>query len=83
MGVAAETKEAEAKDFPILQLGKKENPPTPARNSRWRRLCQVLDEPPSANLFLFLIACAKRMGVIAAGMRLWVHHHHQPSPFYS
>ena len=60
MGVAAETKEAEVKDFPILQLGKKENPPTPTRNSRWRRLCEVLDEPPSANLFLFLIACAKR-----------------------
>ena len=33
MGVAAETKETEAKDFLILQPGKKENSPTPARNS--------------------------------------------------
>ena len=49
MGVAAETKEAEAKDFPILQPGKKENSPTPARNRSWRRLRQVLDEPPNAN----------------------------------
>ena len=49
MGVAAETKEAEAKDFPILQLGKKENSPTLARNRSWRRLRQVLDEPLNAN----------------------------------
>ena len=32
MGVATETKEAEAKDFPILQPGKKENSHTLARN---------------------------------------------------
>ena len=49
MGVTAETKEAEAKDFPILQPGKKENPPTPARNRNWRKLRQVLDEPSSTN----------------------------------
>ena len=49
MGVAAETKEAEAKDFPILQPGKKENSPTPTRNRSWRILRQVLDEPPNAN----------------------------------
>ena len=32
MGVAVETKEIEAKDFLILQPGKKENFPTSARN---------------------------------------------------
>ena len=32
MGVAAEVKEAEAKDFPILQLDKKENFPPSTMN---------------------------------------------------
>ena len=49
MGVAAEAKEAEAKDLSILQPSKKENSPPSTRNRSWRRLCQVLDEPPNAN----------------------------------
>ena len=49
MGVATETKEAKAKDFPILQSGKKENSPTSIKNRSWCRLRQVLDEPPNAN----------------------------------
>ena len=49
MGVAAETKEAETKDFSIFQPGKKKNFPTPVRNCSWCRLHQVLNEPPNAN----------------------------------
>ena len=33
MGIVAEAKEVEAKDFPILQPGKKENSP-PSTNNR-------------------------------------------------
>ena len=49
MGVVAEAKEAEAKDLPILQPGKKENSPPSIRSRSWRRLRQVLNEPPNAN----------------------------------
>ena len=49
VGVAVEAKEAEAKDFLTLQSGKKENSPPSTRNSSWRKLHQVLDEPPNAN----------------------------------
>ena len=49
MGVAVEVKEAEAKDFPILQPDKEENSPPSTRNRSWRRLLQVLDEPPNTN----------------------------------
>ena len=49
MGVTTETKEVEAKDFPTLQSGKKENSLTLTRNRSWRRLHQVLNEPLNAN----------------------------------
>ena len=49
MGVAAEAKEVEAKDLPILQPDKKENSPPSTRNCSWRRLRQVLDEPLNTN----------------------------------
>ena len=49
MGIAAVAKKVEAKDLPILQSGKKENFPPSTKNHSWRRLRQVLDEPPSAN----------------------------------
>ena len=45
MGVAVEAKEAEAKDLPILQSGKKENFPPSTMDRSKCRLCQVLDEP--------------------------------------
>ena len=43
-----------------------------AGGNQFRRSC----------LFFFLIACAKRTGLVAAGARLRIHHHHQPSSFY-
>ena len=35
-----------------------------------------------SRLFFFLTACAKRMGLVAAGARLWIHHYYQSSSFY-
>ena len=35
-----------------------------------------------SRLFFLLTACAKHTGLVAAGARLWIHHHHQPSSFY-
>ena len=35
-----------------------------------------------SRLILFLSACAKCTGLVAAGARLRIHHHHQPSSFY-
>ena len=49
MGVAVEAKEAEAKDLPTFQPGKKENSPPSARNLNGRKLRQALNEPPNAN----------------------------------
>ena len=49
MGVAAEAKKAEAKDLPILQPNNKENSPPSTKNHSWRKLRQVLDEPPNTN----------------------------------
>ena len=49
LDVAAGAKEAEAKDFPTFQLGKKEGSPPSARNRSKRRLRQAFDEPLNAN----------------------------------
>ena len=49
MGIAVEAKEAEAKDFPTFQPGKKEDSPPLAKNRSRHRLRQTLDEPPNAN----------------------------------
>ena len=49
LDVTAEAKEAEAKDFPTFQLGKKEDSLPSTRDRGRRRLRQALDEPPNAN----------------------------------
>ena len=49
MGVAVETKKAEAKDPLILQPDKKEHFPPSTKNRSEREPCQVLDYPPNAN----------------------------------
>ena len=35
-----------------------------------------------SRLFFLFTAYAKHTGLVAAWVRLWIHHHHQPSPFY-
>ena len=35
-----------------------------------------------SRLFFLLTAYAKHTDLVAAGTRLWIHHHHQPSSFY-
>ena len=49
LDVAAGAKEAEAKDFPTFQPGKKEDSPPSTKDRSRRKSRQALDEPPNAN----------------------------------